>query len=215
MEACFLCGDANRDVESSGIVRFFGKEVLKRAFLWDNDDFFMIPGPGSIMPGYLILATKRHYFRFAELDKNQLCTVQKLVDSISDLGEKLGLENYIFFEHGGCDTGKGGSCINHAHLHLAPCKDAGVIVDSLRKFFQEKEHESLCDIALLKNEDSYIFIKSDKGTFSYITPIIESQYIRKFLALQWDVANQWDWRKYYFSENFKETIRLFERKILL
>jgi diadenosine tetraphosphate (Ap4A) HIT family hydrolase len=211
MRYCYLCGDLQQDPETSGIARLYGEDALGESFLWEDDEFFLIPAPGTITPGYLILATKLHCSRFADLGTPTLAKAERIWTRIQKLGQQLGLAPYVLFEHGGVSYHqRGAACIDHAHFHMAPCLHPLGLWQNLHLQFDETLLGGFREIRDLSNKPPYILLVTSNEMYSYITPAVQSQFVRRLLALQWGVPMQWNWRLHTFPENFRATFQMFK-----
>jgi Diadenosine tetraphosphate (Ap4A) hydrolase and other HIT family hydrolases len=207
---CFLCGDWKRDVLKSGIGTILGPEALKEAFLWETSDLYLTPALGCLTPGYLILAPKQHYVSFAEAPETLLKSASQVWESVRDFGTALGFAPYVLFEHGAATKfWRGAACIEHAHFHLVPAPAHHTLNQAMDTKYPKRRHDSLEGIKSLDGGPPYIFLINSEGVHSYVTPEIESQYLRKQIAVQWGMADQWNWRTYPFGNHFWETINLF------
>jgi diadenosine tetraphosphate (Ap4A) HIT family hydrolase len=211
---CYICGDLYSIPDISGIARLYGSDILEQSILWQNDDLALIPAPGNITPGYLILTTTNHISRFANASIQQLLAAKAILQCIRSIGNDLGMANYVLFEHGGVSiNSRGAACIDHAHWHLAPCPEPSLLRMRLKSRFKESSHNDLLDIVSLRDVPPYILLVTEEGIFSYITPEIESQYLRKHLALQWRIPEQWNWRLYPLKSNYLQTLHLFKERM--
>lgn len=208
---CFLCGDWKRDPATSGIKQIYGDEALAAAFLWESTDLYLTPAPGSITPGYLILSPKKHYISFAEAPCEIIEGATTVWEYVRGLGTSLNLTSFVLFEHGAASKfSRGAACIEHAHFHLVPSPNPVELRDVMKKDFDESRHTNLFDIKLLGHTSPYILLVTPEGIYSYETPQIESQYLRKYIASQWRMPERWNWKSHPMRENFWKTIDLFK-----
>lgn len=210
LNECLLCGDWNRNLSTSGIKQIYGEEALRSAFLWESTLLYLTPAPGSITCGYMILSPKKHYISFAEAPNEIIDGANMVWQRVCEIGEVLRLPSYVLFEHGAASKfWRGAACIEHAHFHLVPSPNPIELRNLMKKGFTENRHASLLDIKSLEHGSPYIFLITPEGTYSYETPRIESQYLRKCIATQWGVPSSWNWKMHPMTENFWKTIELF------
>lgn len=208
---CFLCGDWKRDPSKSGIKQIYGKKALEAAFLWESSDLYLTPAPGCLTSGYLILSPKKHYISFAEAPPEIIDSVKVIWEHVCNIGASLGLSSYVLFEHGAASKfWRGAACIEHAHFHLVPSPNHRELTALMKKDFLESRHTHLLDIRSLGHNSPYIFLMTPEGIFSYKTPRIESQYLRKCIASQWEMSESWNWKMHPMNENFWKTIEIFK-----
>jgi diadenosine tetraphosphate (Ap4A) HIT family hydrolase len=207
---CFLCADWNRDPARSGISQILGRKALDEAFLWESEDLYLTPALGCITPGYLILAPKQHYISFAQVPNGLLTSAKQLWMEVNEIGTGLGLPGYVLFEHGAATRDwRGAACIEHAHLHLVPSPDHVELNRLMETEYPQRQHSGFEDIRTLDGGPPYVLLMNSRGIFSYQTPEIASQYLRKHIAAQWEVPDKWNWRLHPFGKNFWRTIDLF------
>lgn len=213
-DLCPLCGDLSRDPMRSGIMRLYGDDALPTAIMWESAELYLTPGPGTIMPGYLILATKRHLTNFAHLSDRVLAEAWDVVEAVARLGGANGLDPYLLFEHGsGDEHARGASCIEHAHMHLAPSPAAERIRELLAGYFRERSLSQFNEIRSLKGGPPYVFLSFSGGFYVYETICISSQFVRRILAAERGIPKQWRWSDHPLPENFWKTYALFNGKL--
>lgn len=209
---CPLCGDYKRDIKTSGIVKYMGRDMLNDSFIYVSDNFFLIPGPGSIVPGYLILITNDHYTKFSDLNTEMLNEAENIYKKVMNLSIFDSEGKYILFEHGSGEDFNGSACITHAHVHLMPVKNFDNLRANLKKNYPEKMLLNFESLSNIKSKEPYIFISDGNKNYYYETPIIESQYLRKLISVQWGVPDKWDWRINPMKENYLLTIMKYKDK---
>lgn len=213
-DLCPLCGDLSRDPMRSGIMRLYGEDALPTAIMWESAELYLTPGPGTIMPGYLILATKRHYVNFAQLPDGALAEAWDVVEAVARIGAANGLDPYLLFEHGSGDRhARGASCIEHAHMHLAPSPAPERIRAILATYFHERSLSQFNEIRSLKRGAPYVFLSFSGGFYVYGTICIPSQFVRRILAAERGIPEQWRWSDHPLPENFWKTHALFNGKL--
>ena len=205
-DLCPMCGDRLRNPNTSGIMRLYGADALPSAILWESEDLYLTPGPGTLMPGYLIVATRRHYMNFAEVPDTALGDLSGLVRAVSEIGATNALAPYLMFEHGsGKGPAKGASCVDHAHMHLAPCRDPDLIQKELEARFAGRALLGVADIRLLNGGEPYVFLHYDGRSYAYETPDIPCQFVRRLLAIEVGMPEQWNWFEHPCASNFWAT----------
>lgn len=210
---CPICGDINHICDSSGVAGLFGPAALENAILWRDTDLFLLPAPGCFVTGYLILATINHFLSFASLDNHVLGKVDTIWASIRDQTEHLGLGNYVLFEHGSGAHSRGSACVEHAHLHMVPCRRPRELIEALQKFFSSEAINHVSDLGNVYDGQPYIVIAFNSEVVFFRTPVVISQLSRRIVANQWGLGDQWNWREYPQRDNFFSTLELFQRLI--
>jgi len=95
-------------------------EKEKNVVLYEDDLVLITQATGSPVKGYLMIVTKRHINGFAELSKEELRRIEKLINIIKKFYKKYFHIDSILLEHGSTESGRHPQSIVHAHLHLIP-----------------------------------------------------------------------------------------------
>jgi diadenosine tetraphosphate (Ap4A) HIT family hydrolase len=204
---CPLCGDCARDVATSGVARLFGAAALRHCFLYEDDDLFLIPGPGNFAVGYLILAPHEHYLSFAVMRREVLERAQDLLETlVGGLTRRLRTP-VVVFEHGAADSmRRGAACVDHAHVHVAPAPRPHELRDFMRGRFEEAAPiDGLGDLARSPPCGPYVLFGDGDGWSIYSTPAIQRQLLRRLLTAQHGRPSEWNWRLHPNSANFWRT----------
>ena len=206
-EGCPICGDVARDDGISGVAQLYGRGALRHCVLYEDEELFLIPGPGTFAVGYLILAPRRHVTSFAALGRQVLARADSLCATYTSRLTAHLDTGYVVFEHGaGDEESPGAGCVDHAHLHLAPTADADALRAHLDARFIENVHAENVDLAD-RTPGSAIHPFGAEGQWrSYDTPVVERQLLRRLLAAQHGCAGEWDWRAHPNRGNFWKTV---------
>jgi diadenosine tetraphosphate (Ap4A) HIT family hydrolase len=204
---CPLCGDCARNPASSGIARLFGPGALRHCFLYEDDDLFVIPGPGNFAVGYLILAPRVHRLSFSDVGAEILERAQVLVTALCNgLAQSL-CSPFVVFEHGAADgIRRGAACVDHAHMHIAPSPRPHELRDFMRAHFEEcPPMARLRELAASPPGGPYVLLSEIDGWCSYNTPTIPRQLLRRLLTAQHGRPAEWNWRVHPNAGNFWKT----------
>jgi len=187
----------------------FGNRVL-----YETENFKVLPGLGHIMEGYLLIVSKDHYISVGELPGKLFKELEELQNKVSQVISK----NYgtpVFFEHGPAACGnKGGSCIDHAHIHALPLEQS-IFEDIKKDYNKYYKIKSLEEIKQQFVKDQSYFFLETQSKDRYIFPlsgIIPSQYIRKVIAEKTGQPEIWDWRQHEGLDKLKNTIKKLKDK---
>ena len=63
--------------------------------LTENDGFVAIPAVGSIVPGYLLIVTKRHVPSMAHLNHHEMSRLLEFCDLMADLQRRISSQGVI------------------------------------------------------------------------------------------------------------------------
>ena len=107
---CLLCKIANRTNEKPEHI------------LYENDNFYVVPGLGAFFDGYVMIVPKAHVMSVAELSEEQFKEFLRVLSDWRFILESVYNKKIFVFE---CGSGKGGggkhaTSIVHSHVHMAP-----------------------------------------------------------------------------------------------
>ena len=105
MKNCVFCdlvknGDNNNEKE-------------KNIILYEDELILITQATGSPVRGYLMIITKRHVNGFAELSRNELKHVERIICIIKNFYKKYFNINSILLEHGSTENGRHPQSIVH------------------------------------------------------------------------------------------------------
>ncbi|MBP7694110.1 MAG: methyltransferase domain-containing protein [Anaerolineales bacterium] len=170
--------------------------------LWELPDFVLVPALGSLVPGYLMLVTKRHVPSMAHLSVLERQALQQAVRQVAARQAEHWAPPVIF-EHGACDDeARAGSCITHAHWHLVPSR--WPLRQADRHWEPIESFESLAAVRPLST--SYFFVADDTGLYWSLATRAPSQYFRRSLAQVLGQAEAWDYAVFPFYDHMRETL---------
>lgn len=176
--------------------------------LLETANFFVIPALGAIVPGYVLIITKKCLNSMAEIPKVQRTELKGL---LSDLERILGVfsERISIFEHGSSSKGiMSSACITHAHLHVVPRKieakkwiTNATLFPTINTFF---------DSAISKK--SYLMLGSSTNNI-YGSEYNDEpcQFFRRVCASEFPYFIEWDYLVEHHGKNIIETINVFKK----
>lgn len=213
-QSCYLCADVARETDSSGIAIKYGADALDDSFLFESESLFVIPAPGTLVVGYLIVAPRWHVRSFAQLSVDELLTAERILRSAERHAETRGLQKYVFFEHGSASSYRvGAACIDHAHLHACPSPEPSEVRIILATFGLGlgEEIDGLGNLARVSSGSPYLLVGCAGTWFYYaVSDHLPSQLIRRVIARQIGEPDNWNWRVCPLPERFEQTRRLFK-----
>lgn len=197
---CSFCSEINGKEENNFFDIYlkekFEKERLNSRIVATTHKFVIMPMVGPLVPGYLLIVPKDHYLSISQLPKEQIEELKIVKEELKKVFE----EHYgksVFYEHGALScSAKGGSCSDHAHLHIV-----AVDIDVKDKFGQYGyELRKLDDYSEIINQKQrnipYLYYENQKGEmFLTDAPIVESQFIRKLIAKDIDALDRALWNE--------------------
>lgn len=183
-------------------------DLPKNRMICESKRWVIWPTIGAIVPGYVLIVSKRHRLSMMDCDNEEIVELEYLLKKTKRVLESIYHFPCIMFEHGGgYGISNKPSCIDHCHLHVLPIKeDIYNNVDT--KKFKVIEFESLNEFCKIKKQDcSYLLYQNHKGQFyiMYANTYI-SQYFRQLIALSEGLSEKWNWKYNYFAKNINKTI---------
>lgn len=171
-------------------------EKEKNVILYENDLLLITQATGSPVRGYLMIVIKRHINGFAELSKEELKHVEKLINIIKDFYKKYFHIDSILLEHGSTESGRHPQSIVHAHLHLIPFNFDEEIETELLTELHLKPIESFENIKINEKLDYWLYCDS-KGKYYTSSNIINAprSIFMNLIAKQINLPLPYEWRK--------------------
>ena len=188
MKECIFCnivktGDNNNEKE-------------KNVILYEDNLLLITQATGSPVRGYLMIVIKRHINGFAELSKEQLKYVEKLINRIKKFYKEYFNIDSILLEHGSTESGRHPQSIVHAHLHLIPFNFNKEIETELFAELHLKPIESFSTIKINEKLDYWLYCDS-KGKYYTSSNIINvpRSIFMNLIAKQINLPLPYEWRK--------------------
>ena len=185
---------------------------IKSRVIYRDNDFVVFPTIGGFIPGYILLATIKHYPCFGALNDYELSKAQELITKFKSVIRDIYGTDCVIFEHGMLSCGyKYGGCIDHAHIHFIPLSEP--IISSIESYGMNiKKIDSLDQIRkCYKDGSPYLFLSDVDGTYYEIHNIvIPSQFLRQVICKKIGMEQYWNWHVYDFKENLALTLEQFQ-----
>lgn len=184
---CSFCSEINNKGENNFFDIYlkseFYKARLESRIVATTKKFVIMPMVGPLVPGYLLIVPREHYLSISQLPKEQIEELKIIKEELKAVFDKI-YGKCVFYEHGALScSAKGGSCSDHAHLHIV-----AVDIDVKDKFAKyEYELRKINDYTHIKKQMErnvpYLYYENQDGEmFLADAPIVESQFIRKLIA---------------------------------
>ena len=186
-------------------------EKERNVILYEDDLLLITQAIGSPVRGYLMIVIKRHINGFAELSKEELKHVEKLINIIKDFYKKYFYIDSILLEHGSTENGRHPQSIVHAHLHLIPFNFDEEIEKELLTELHLKSIESFENIKINEKLDYWLYCDS-KGRYYTSSNIINAprSIFMNLIAKQINLQLPYEWRKNVTKkEHIDEIIKIF------
>ena len=170
------------------------------------DHWVLLPTVGCLTPGYSLYMPLEHLDAAADITPDNLPQVAASLESMRTLIQT----HYgptIVAEHGPRDCELGASCCSHAHLHLIPVHDPDAILAAYEKVGGPGRHlTSLVDLPAAA-QTSYLYLSPRPGEHHYwpAASRFARQFVRRVVADQYGIGEQYDWRDHPFVQNHNQT----------
>ncbi len=187
-------------------------EKERNVILYEDDLLLITQATGSPVRGYLMIVIKQHINGFAELSKEELKHVEKLINIIKDFYKKYFYIDSILLEHGSTENGRHPQSIVHAHLHLIPFNFDEEIEKELLTELHLKSIESFENIKINEKLDYWLYCDS-KGRYYTSSNIINAprSIFMNLIAKQINLQLPYEWRKNVTQKEYiDEMIKIFK-----
>lgn len=212
-DVCSFCAEIERRTEYNLFHELMGNDVAFTYLLYETSNFVVMPSIGSLMPGYLLVVPKLHVLSFGHLPSELDAELQSILATLVEWHSSTFSTKSIFFEHGSVSfTKRGGSCTDHAHLHIVPVPKS---VDLVAGMYRDFSTRCVADLAALRaqveSDLPYLLLRHHDGSV-YVAdaPHAKSQHLRRDLVHQLGLGEVWDWSVFPGAEHILATIRCFK-----
>lgn len=182
---------------------------IYNTILYETSNFLVLPALGCLVPGYIMIISRKHVYSMAYLTEKEMCELGDLVQYLRGiLLKKYGVVP-ILFEHGSalgfCD--ESACSVEHAHWHLVPIQlsEENKIIEDTGSI----QIANLQQVRLYKGKPYMLYVNEKEQHYISNNTMLSSQYMRKWIAKEIGHFSEWDWRKYEFIDNITRTISLF------
>jgi diadenosine tetraphosphate (Ap4A) HIT family hydrolase len=162
----------------------------------ESENFYAKAALGHFLFGYTLIISKEHLLSYAYLPEHLFPELEAFRDSIIDKLHKICQHPITIVEHGAMNRcQRGGSCIDHAHLHLMPL--AADLYPILSERFSFGELGSISEVRRFKDaQTSYLYYQRE-GLRSHAVELLQdvpSQLLRRIACQALGEPELWDWR---------------------
>lgn len=201
---CPLCSIVDKGADITGRIPII---------LYENKSFVATVDIGSMIEGYALISCKRHINSMGELTDDEFSDFTDIQDNIRSGLKKIYNKNCVCFEHGSgkINRGKSASSVKHAHFHMVAIDSLNSnihkeIIENMEMFEMKSQRE-------LKNytDKPYVYYISGKEMhYLSIKERVESQYMRKIIAKQFNTS--YNWKDPATRETFRKNLLSTEEK---
>ncbi len=173
-----------------------GNRLQDRTVL-STDNFVVWPSLGPIAQGHIMLLSCKHLPNLLSIEREVYPEMTELRDRCVSLLKMTFDTNVIGFEHGPvANSGRAGSCIDHAHLHLITTNIN--YLDTLAKFFNwiEITDDKSVTQTIVARALPYVYYMGPDGREFVATapPSMPSQFSRRIIFETESKVGHWNWR---------------------
>ena len=172
--------------------------------LLSTPNFVVLPSIGALVPGWVLVAPKKHFLSVASIPYRFRQELGGLLKRATGIVEQ-GFGATVQFEHGPATHNSQIGCgLDHAHIHVVPIgfdlvdtarSDPTIAWSKLGSGFHEIQTQGNDYLAITNQVSSWIGHP--------IAPV--SQYFRKLVALKLGIPDQFDYNKFSHIENVRIT----------
>jgi diadenosine tetraphosphate (Ap4A) HIT family hydrolase len=187
--------------------------------LWDQeilrtDRFVVLPSAGSLVAGWTLVVPRTPMINLAGLDDRGRAELDSIIEVVADSLATSGHRIYCF-EHGAGWSGSATGCgVDQAHLHIVPLPFDLRAAARARTDGAIDWRSSTSEgptLAQLPSESEYVALWSADEGGPMIGAIRRpvSQWIRRVIADELGVADEWDYRNHPQTQNITRTLEMF------
>jgi len=166
-----------------------------------SDSFVVIAAMGALTPGHILIVSRRHVERIADLELDELTDLQSLWAYWHSKLDRKWAEPKFVFEHGGRSSTSSASCIAHAHIQMLP-----LAFDPIASYDDFARMSSVCELQSYRSLD-YIMIWGRDGIFLRELPSTQiGQFFRRQISAMLGRPDSWDYLAFPNLEAMQTTI---------
>lgn len=219
-ETCGFCAEIHGIRSDNNLLEHYitPQTGLTSRVITQTEHFRVIPTIGAFVEGYVMVVSLEHYDCAGKIPAACYPELKQLLrDTKEIIRQKYGMET-VCFEHGSVScTNRFGGCINHAHIHVVPCRES--LIGQLAEYQMEyRKIDSIDELQPYGQSGCpYLFFEdTDQQQYVITGDFIISQFFRQLLARSHGVPDEWDWRGHLHLENIGATCeklgKAFEQK---
>lgn len=181
-------------------------DALEDTVLYSNAHFICIPALGALVPGYVMLVSRRHVTSIINLSDIEVASLRQILRQFVTVS--IYQDGYILFEHGTPNESGGGACIHHYHLHLVPKNNftLSAIEDRLPMDTQRLLMPDVISIRLQEIHSGYLLLSDGTTTVCHLSDEIPTQLVRRIIAGYLGIEDQWNWVIHTHMDRVAKTI---------
>jgi diadenosine tetraphosphate (Ap4A) HIT family hydrolase len=162
----------------------------------ESENFYAKAALGHFVFGYTLIIPKEHYLSYAYLPEHLFPELEAFRDNVLDKLHNICQHPITILEHGAINRcQRGGSCIDHAHLHLVPLTPD--MYPLLSERFEFGELGSISDLRRFNDAQiSYLYYQREgfRSQAVQLSQDVPSQFLRQIACQALGEPELWDWR---------------------
>ena len=185
-------------------------KYLSDTILFESNNFFVVPQYHCIIPGYILLSSKRHVTSTASLSQTEFEELKYVIEGImSFITQRFGLTP-IMFEHGSSDSNTIGT--THHHIHFLPTifPNTNEIIDE----YGLRALEKFDDLRTCDTKNDYLFLQNNKGKI-YFAENRNTKMLRTLIGKQLGNPDIFCEPLQTYEENIRKTVKMWGNLVLL
>jgi diadenosine tetraphosphate (Ap4A) HIT family hydrolase len=172
----------------------------------ESENFYAKAALGHFVFGYTLIVSKEHLPSFAYVPEHLFLELEAFQGNVLDKLHSICQHPIAIMEHGAINRcQRGGSCIDHAHLHLMPL--AADLYPALSERFPFAELESIRELRRFKDAQSCYLYYQREGLRSHgvqLSQDVPSQLLRRIACGVLGMPDLWDWRNQPLREPLQQ-----------
>ena len=162
----------------------------------ESENFYAKAALGHFVFGYTLIISKEHLLSFAYVPEHQFPELEAFRDNVLDKLHNICQHPITMMEHGALNRcQRGGSCIDHAHLHLMPL--AADLYPVLSERFSFGKLGYISELRRFKDAQlPYLYYQSEERPSHGVglSEDVPSQLLRRIACQALGTPELWDWR---------------------
>jgi ATP adenylyltransferase len=194
-DRCHLCAQIAGEAGNDLLQQVVATRGYVRRVVFESADFAIVPSIGALVEGHVLALPKLHARSFAQLAVDGGETAAFLDRASAMIETAFGSEVQMF-EHGtGAASAEPACSVEHAHVHLVPCRVN--LLGRLEDRYRWTEASDEVELRKLVGDGEYLRVRDDRGWMVTTEPEgFSSQLLRRELheALGPAARGDWNWR---------------------
>jgi Diadenosine tetraphosphate (Ap4A) hydrolase and other HIT family hydrolases len=213
-DICSFCAEIRRAREHNLLLELMPDIDPADFILFETDNFVVVPGVGAVCDGYVVISPRSHVLSFGHLDESLDEEVVGLLQEVQGWLTAQYARPVLAFEHGAESfRNRGGSCTDHAHMHMFPADSSLDLVEVIRPTYSLRPVSQMLPAMreqVRQRYQPYLWLRGPAGDMWLCdAPAALSQYVRRVILGQLGRPDQWDWAVFPGIEHMRRTIERF------